>query len=96
MNIPKKVRVGRRWYIVHQVKHLPCNSLGEVNHTKQTIHIAGHAYNKRLSKHEISDTFWHELTHAILNDMSHDLCTNERFVQQFATRLNNAIHSVRF
>ena len=33
---------------------------------------------------EISDTFWHEVTHAILDDMSHELC------------LNGAILSVRF
>ena len=33
---------------------------------------------------EISDTFWHEVTHAILDDMNHELC------------LNRAILSVRF
>ena len=33
---------------------------------------------------EISDTFWHEVTHAILDDMNHELC------------LNGAILSVRF
>ena len=33
---------------------------------------------------EISDTFWHEVSHAILDDMNHELC------------LNGAILSVRF
>ena len=33
---------------------------------------------------EISDTFWHEVTHAILDDMNHELC------------LDGAILSVRF
>ena len=96
MQIPKKVRVGRSWYEVQQVSKLPGNSLGCVDHDAKTIHVAGHAYDKRLGKTEISDTFWHELTHAILNDMNHELVTNERFVQQFATRLNNAINSARF
>lgn len=26
---------------------------------------------------EISDTFWHEVTHAILDDMNHELCLYE-------------------
>ena len=33
---------------------------------------------------EISDTFWHEVTHTILHDTNHELCLNE------------AIHLVRF
>ena len=33
---------------------------------------------------EISDTFWHEVTHAILDDMNHELC------------LTGVILSVRF
>ena len=44
---------------------------------------------------EVSDTFWHELTHAILHDMNHPLWKNERFVSGFAERLNRAVNSAR-
>lgn len=96
MQIPKKVKVGKSWYSVVQRKTLPRNCLGEVDHCAKTIQIAAHANEQRLSKAEVYDTFWHELTHAILNDMNHDLVTNERFVTQFATRLSNAVNSARF
>ena len=45
---------------------------------------------------EIRNTFWHEMTHAILDDMGHDLTHNERFVTAFANRLSDAIDSAKF
>jgi hypothetical protein len=45
----------------------------------------------------MTDTFWHELVHAILNDMGEDLLNNnEKFVTGFANRLTKAIQSARF
>jgi predicted heme/steroid binding protein len=43
----------------------------------------------------VDDTFWHELTHAILYDMGHDLSSNERFVSAFANRLCDAVNSAK-
>jgi hypothetical protein len=45
---------------------------------------------------ERSNTFWHELTHAILYDMGNDLTHNEKFVTAFADRLDQAIKTARF
>ena len=44
---------------------------------------------------KVSDTFWHELTHAILHDMDHPLRKSERFMSGFAERLNRAVNSAR-
>jgi len=44
----------------------------------------------------VYDTFWHELTHAILKDMGSKLEANEDFVCAFSSRLNKAILSARF
>ena len=62
-------------------------------------HTAHHAFINKVNAPEtaaeISDTFWHELTHAILHDMEHPLCRNERFVSGFSERLNRAVNSAR-
>jgi len=55
--------------------------------------VTGRAYTQAM----MSETFWHELTHAILNDMGEDtLNKNEKFVTGFANRLTKAIRSARF
>ena len=42
-------------------------------------------------------TFWHELTHAILDNMNRtELNNDENFVEEFSTRLAKAIQSARF
>jgi hypothetical protein len=45
---------------------------------------------------ERAEVFWHEVTHAILHDMKHPLWRSEKFVQAFAKRLNDSIHSAEF
>lgn len=47
------------------------------------------------------ETFWHELTHAVLNAYPNDklfasLRSNERFVERFARTLSQAIDSAEF
>ncbi len=42
------------------------------------------------------DTFWHELTHAILFEMKHPYYRNEMFVARFASHLTQAIESAEF
>jgi hypothetical protein len=73
--------------------------MGTINYDKQTIqvgrksNVTGRAYTDAM----MSETFWHELTHAILNDMGeHALNKNEKFVSNFAKRLTTAIRSARF
>jgi hypothetical protein len=45
----------------------------------------------------LEETFWHELTHAILHSMGeHELNNRERFVEEFSLRLARAIRTARF
>lgn len=99
MKIPKRLRVGRKWYSVQSIKHMDKKGImGCTNYNAGAIVIATHSNvrNVRFKREEISDTFWHELTHAILKDMGSKLESNETFVTNFAHRLNNAILSARF
>ena len=101
MKIPKEVTIG-------QTPHLVCtkNSIvykdavcrGFFNEDTHTITVAkgnplrGYTYDAD----ERSNTFWHELTHAILYDMGSKLTHDEKFVSDFADRLDQAIKTARF
>ena len=100
MPIPKTIRVGKKRYSIEVVEALlQRRVMGSINHDKQVIQIGrksnytGKAYTNAM----MTDTFWHELVHAILNDMGEDsLNKNEKFVTAFANRLTQAIQSARF
>jgi predicted heme/steroid binding protein len=71
--------------------------MGRVDYDAKTIELA--MYDNKgntFEQSEVDDTFWHELTHAILYDMGHDLSSNERFVTAFANRLCDAVNSAKF
>ena len=100
MQLPKKIKVGRKWYAV-EMHHsgLDKSLMGRVHYPERKIHLGlrskRHGY--KYAKAEIYDTFWHELVHAILEDMGQDsLNRNERFVTGFANRLTKAIMSAKF
>ena len=99
MSLPKKVKVGNRWYSVEVVEAMRDKSImGRVNYTDRTIQIGKrthHGIPFKLSA--LHETFWHELVHAILHDMGEDkLNERENFVEEFSTRLAKAIQSARF
>lgn len=99
MDLPKKIKVGDRWYSVEIVETMERRAqMGCVYYGTGEIEVAtkSNVTNKRYTDREISDTFWHELTHAILYDMGSHLYKNEKFVTRFADRLATAIKSVRF
>jgi len=96
MQLPKKVRVQNKVYAVIKVKRAQRKStLGTIDHTHGIIWIATHdGFGKKLHKEEMYDTFWHELTHAILHDMREEtLCNDEKFVTNFANRLSCSINT---
>lgn len=99
MKIPKTVKVGRVTYNVVRtplVRHKGRPALGYINYTTHEIFICTHSalHGAAISKREQFDTFWHELTHAILRHMHHAINDDEKFVTTFATELTNAILSV--
>lgn len=101
MKIPKQVTIGRT---LHLVRTKPDVLVGKTlchgcfNQADRTIIIAqgntkrGYVY----SADERSNTFWHEITHAILYDMDDTLTNNEKFVTAFADRLDQAIKTAKF
>lgn len=99
MKIPKRIRVGKKWYDISTIKYMDKQGImGSTNYRNKCIEIATHSNirNVRFKKEEIYDTFWHELTHAILKDMNSKLEADEKFVTAFSERLNKAVLSARF
>ena len=95
--IPTKMKVGKDWYKIALKEKTPNGCFGRVGYALHTITIATHT--KRgipINDKVISDTLWHELTHAILHDMGSPLHDNEEFVAEFSSRLNKAILSAQF
>ena len=100
MKIPKKIRVGDKWYSVEIVEAMREKGLmGKVYYPEQKIQIGRNSNRtgRRFKRSDVDDTFWHELVHAILDDMGYDtLNRNEQFVHGFAKRLTKAIETARF
>lgn len=98
MRIPEEVKVGRHRYKIQQVKYAnKANTMGSVDYDTRTIYVARWSHSgRRYTRKEMYDTFWHELTHAILKDMGSQLESSENFVTAFANRLTNAITTAKF
>ena len=98
MPIPKAVKIGRIWYTVKQPRELDrpaargCITYWHDIELAKQCNVTG----KRYTPKQRAETFWHELTHGILNDMDHPLFDDEAFVTAFSKRLNDAIHSAEF
>ena len=99
LTLPKKVRVGDKWYSVDVVESMRNRSqMGEAHYPDRKITIGRkthHGVPFKLSA--LHETFWHELTHCILESMGeHALNDNEAFVEEFSHRLAKAIETARF
>ena len=101
MKIPKEVTIGQTPHLVRTKKSVVVGNKvchGCFDEDTRTIEIAqmnplrGYIYEAD----ERANTFWHELTHAILYDMGCKLTHNEKFVTSFADRLDQAIKTARF
>ena len=101
MKIPKQVTIGNTPHLVCTKKSLVYGNKichGAFDEDTHTIEIAqmnplrGYKYDAD----ERSNTFWHELTHAILYDMGDKLTHDEKFVTEFSNRLDQAIKTARF
>ena len=99
MHIPKQLKINRRLYKVRTPKHITRKgAMGETDHERRLIDVATHSNltNRSFKSEEISDTFWHELTHAILYEMQHPLWCDEAFVAKFSAHLDEAIRTAKF
>ena len=101
MKIPKEVVIGNTPHQICTKKQLVVGKSlcrGSFDEETNTITLA-EGNPKRDYKYdadEKANTFWHELTHAILHDMGDKLTHNEKFVTNFADRLDQAIKTARF
>ena len=100
LTLPKKVKVGDKWYSVEIVEAMrDKGDMGRVHYPEKKIKVGlrSNQTGRRFSPGSIKETFWHELVHAILEDMrEHKLNSREDFVEGFATRLAIAIESAKF
>ena len=97
--LPKLLRIGQKKYSVEVVEAMLEKSWrGSVSYVPQRIRIArnSNVSGRPFADHEMQATFWHELTHAILYDMGSPLYNKEKFVEEFSTRLAQAISTARF
>ena len=99
MPIPKTIRIGRKTYRVTQPQQMRKTATkGDITYEEKHIQVARACTvtERKYSPKERAETFWHEVTHGILEDMDHPLATSEKFVDAFAKRLNGVIHSAKF
>jgi hypothetical protein len=101
MKIPKEVTIGNTTPLVCTKKSIVVSNKichGSFDEETHTITIAkGNPLREyKYDADERANTFWHELTHAILYDMGCTLTHNEKFVTEFSNRLDQAIKTARF
>ena len=99
MEYPKSIKVGRKRYRVTLAPYAPKRgTMAEVDYRAGTITLGKQSRitNRSYRTEEMDDSFWHELTHAILHEMGSGLYCDEKFVTKFATLLTKAINSARF
>jgi len=96
--IPPTVRIGGANIEIRQVERCSSNNLGECCIAGSYIEIA-EKFDKcdQQSQDSKRNTFYHELTHAILDTMGETtLSRNEKFVCGFSSFLCEAMTHARF
>lgn len=96
MQIPKTMKVGPATYTVKISPGRAARRYGFVSYTEQAIHIHDKRAGKAVPESQMNETFWHELTHAVLYEMGNPLWSDEKFVTEFSKNLSEAIDSARF
>lgn len=96
MIIPYSFKIGRHEYNVLTNSASPLTNVnGHFYPDSRAISVYPLVNMRWRTKRQMSETFWHETTHAILHDMGHPLWKDEAFVTAFSKRLNQVIHTAR-
>lgn len=96
--IPNEFSVGGQKIKVRNVERCPENTIGECSVASGYVEIAD-KFNKDDVQSEESkiNTFYHELTHIILDTMGEkELSSNEKFVCCFSSFLTEAMQAAYF
>ena len=100
VKLPTTIRVGKHKYSIEVVEAmLRKRSVAQVHYPTRKIEIGrmSNVTGKAFSDTQVLDSFWHEVTHAILEEMGrHTLNSDERFVTEFANRLTQVIKTAEF
>ena len=95
LKIPKKFKVGGVDYEVRLVEHCGTDDDFGLWRPQGIIEIANQSGGYDISESKKKQTFFHELTHAILFTMrKDDLNDDESFVNTFSSFLTEAINTI--
>lgn len=90
--IPSEISVGGNTISVNIKDRLETDILGECCLSEGLINIAKTSYGKKQCEDSQVNTFYHELTHCILDTMGeNELSGNEKFVSCFSSFLCEAM-----
>lgn len=98
VKIPKSINVGGQRIDIKMVERCDGNNVGECHLCEGYIEIAD-KFNKDCKQSETCkvNTFYHELTHAILGTMGeNELNENEKFVCSFSGFLADAMKNAEY
>jgi hypothetical protein len=91
MEIPKTFKIGERaWRVRTDGAALPSGVYGMCYPRYEVIRVA------KRAPQDMTESFWHEVTHAVLFDMNHPRWDDEEFVTAFSKRLTQVIHTAEF
>lgn len=94
---PRQIKVGGQIINVNDVERIGDGLLGECSIHTGVIEIARVvSRNDEPSDTSKRNTFFHELTHAILGTMRHHLNDDEQFVSTFSSFLTEALADAKF
>ncbi len=97
MQLPTTIKIGKTKYEIEPIPGtIKPGCLGYISYDDKTIMVSTHKNGRQRSDYAVAHTFWHEMVHGILYDMGSRLEADEKFVDQFARRLSDAIRSAKF
>ena len=96
MELPKTMMIGKRRYTVVKTKKVSGTRHGAMYPTLRIIKVALYDGKTPRKDADVMETFWHEVTHAILYEMDSLLWDNEEFVTSFSASLNRCVLTSEF
>lgn len=97
IKIPSKITIGGQEIEIKPKERIEGEALGRIILATGVIEIAETFDCKKQSSSSKINTFYHELTHAILDTMGEkELSANEKFVSCFSSFLTDAMVNAYF
>lgn len=89
MALPKRFKLGKNEYTVRPMRRIKDGVFGTVY---PTLRVVAYQTEDRSPKQR-AETFWHEITHAVLHDMNDPRWADEKFVSAFSKRLAQVVRT---